>query len=140
MPKEFHVFVVEDDQVYSSILCNTLDEMRPYLADRGIALHYTTFYSGEEAIFELRNDPDLILLDHHLYNDGLEAGDGLEILRKVKVYNPNLSVVVVSGDNDPEVEAALLDSGASHFLPKNAETPARMLEILLQLNQLDSKE
>lgn len=131
--QKFNIFVVEDDQVYSTVLCNCLEESRTFLKDRGVELDYTTYYSGEEAIFDLRNEPNLILLDHHLYNDGLDAADGLETLKKIKLYNDSIAVVVVSGDNDPEVEVSLLASGASYFLPKNADTPIKMREILVEL-------
>jgi two-component system, NarL family, invasion response regulator UvrY len=56
---------------------------------------------------------DLLLLDL-----GLPDKNGLDILRDIKLAQPNLPVLVFSGAGEDEFAVAALHAGASGFLPK----------------------
>lgn len=57
--------------------------------------------------------PDLVLLDVRFPD-----GDGLRILRELKTLDPNLSVVMLTGDSHLETVAHAFDDGATAYLTK----------------------
>jgi DNA-binding NarL/FixJ family response regulator len=72
------------------------------------------------------DDLDLLLLDH-----GLPDGNGLDLLTRFRERFPAVPVVMVSGTEEPELVRAVLDRGASGFIPKSS--PRDVLVQALQL-------
>ena len=119
MSKIVRIFIVEDEEVFSRLLSHRIQDLQAEYEKKGLELKYLTFYSGEEATYELRQDPDIILLDYYLYNDGLDAEDGLKALKDIKRYNSGIEVVVISGQKDQEVADSLISNGAYQYIPKD---------------------
>ena len=65
----------------------------------------------------LRNTPDLILLDL-----GMPGGTGVEVLRRLRgsPMTWKLPIVVVSGNEDPEVEKTVRSLGVQEYIRKPA--------------------
>lgn len=78
-------------------------------------LHAAT---GQEALDQQarHSDLDMVLLDYNLGTD-----HGLDVLQKLKMQDPSLPVVMISGRDDPQVILSALGSGASGFIQKNLE-------------------
>jgi two-component system nitrogen regulation response regulator NtrX len=74
-----------------------------------------TASSGYEALYRLRHTrcPDVVLLD--LQMPGM---DGLETLRRLKQFHPNLKVIMCSGVDDPAKIREAASSGAHGYLVK----------------------
>lgn len=70
--------------------------------------------SGEAALATLQKEKvDAVLLDIRM--PGL---DGLEVLRRIRADNPDLPVVMVSGEDDEDVAKATLNEGAFDYVMK----------------------
>ena len=81
------IFLVDDDD-----FCLTLYEQQLY------SLGYPqvrTFKNGYDCLNNLCESPDIILLDY-----GMENFDGFEVLKKIKKINPDIYVVIISGQED----------------------------------------
>jgi DNA-binding NtrC family response regulator len=75
------------------------------------------FESAEEAIERVRAGGVSIVLS----DVSMPGMSGLELLRAVKAYDPDLPVILASGAPEPEVARKALEDGAFRYLPKPFE-------------------
>ncbi len=64
---------------------------------------------------------DCMVLDFHLAD-----ANGLEVLAEVRSDHPEIPVIVLTGQSDPETAAALVRAGALDFLTKDGLTAPRL--------------
>ncbi len=80
-------------------------------------------------------NPDLICLDY-----GLEDISGLELLQKVKEWDLEIPVIVVSGQENMAVAVELLKQGAVDYILKDYNTTDLLLRALTRLrDQLEMR-
>jgi DNA-binding NarL/FixJ family response regulator len=73
--------------------------------------------SGEELLQRLRTlEPDLIILDV-----SLPGRSGLEVLKQVKIFYPDIQVLVLSMYPEDQFAIRMLKAGASGYLHKDSE-------------------
>ncbi len=99
-------FIVDDD-----LFCANAYEQ--YLKN----LNYTDilyFATGEECLNSLDLKPDVIFLDHNM-----DDMNGFETLKKIKRYNPNIYVIMVSGQKEINIAVDALKYGAFDYLVKD---------------------
>lgn len=109
----FKIFIVEDDVMYGEILEFNLSLNPDYSVER--------FTTGQELLNNLYKNPDAISLDY-----SLPDMTGLEVLEKIKKYNPEIPVVVVSGQEDVGTAVDLLKKGVFDYIVKDEETKDRL--------------
>lgn len=63
----------------------------------------------------------------------LPDGSGLELTREFKLRNPETVVIVLTNYDLPEYRKAAFNSGASHFLVKDAVSPEEISALLQSL-------
>ena len=79
--------------------------------------------NGQEAVASFRDtSPDLVILDLNLPGMG-----GIEVLRRLRIENPNARVLVISMYDNPSYVARVLKAGARGYVSKNAP-PEHILE------------
>lgn len=98
-----------------------LQELSPEVEFRDLA-------SVQAAVSQADFEPDLILLDYHLPDM-----DGADAIANIFSTYPTTSVVVMSGDDRPELIRSVLDSGAAGFIPKNSSKELLMHALKLVL-------
>ncbi|MCB9233285.1 MAG: response regulator [Bacteroidia bacterium] len=117
------VFIAEDNPVYrlslEAALGNLYEEVH-------------SFVSGEELLKALHEDPDLILLDHHFVG----GQSGLEILTRIKGYNPGIQVIFLSGQEEVKVAVESLKRGAFDYVVKGAGEIERLHLVLDRLESV----
>jgi signal transduction histidine kinase/ActR/RegA family two-component response regulator len=116
--------VVEDEEA-------TLHLLRNLLAERGYRV--ITAIDGEEAAARYVHNGDYI--DVVLLDLDLPKISGTEVLQKIRAKNPNARVIITSGYLAPELKAALMREGVTHFIPK----PYMPEEIIAALNGKDHR-
>ncbi len=99
------VFIVDDEPAISKLLSYWVKDKWKYQAQ--------TFTNGEDVLRNLTQRPDLILLDIML--PGL---DGLETLKRIKQFDDNLPVIILSAQGSIEVAVESLRHGAFDYFPK----------------------
>jgi DNA-binding NarL/FixJ family response regulator len=73
--------------------------------------------TGREVLPEVaRRQPDIVLLDIRMPDV-----DGLTVLRELRVRHPDVKVVMLSGQADPEIEQEALHAGALAYLDKRVD-------------------
>lgn len=114
---QFKFFIVDDD-----IFCANLYEQ--YLKNSNYN-DITFFNNGNDCLNNLHQNPDIILLDHNM-----EDLTGFEVLKKIKRYNPNIYVVMVSGQENIATAVDALKYGAFDYVIKNENVCDKLTQII----------
>ena len=110
-------FIVDDDRFCASVY-------EQYLKNHNYE-NITYFSSGEACLEELHQKPDIIFLDHNM-----EELNGFEILKKIKRYDPNIYVIMVSGQENIDTAVNALKYGAFDYLVKDVDVCEKMTETI----------
>lgn len=111
--------LIDDDPQMSEMLTDFFKEKYP--ASKIIA-----FNSGEKALRDIYESPDLIVLDYHLDTVDPDAMNGMMVLKKLKDRFPNVPVIFLSGQEKAEVAANTMKFGAYDYVVKNENAFHRM--------------
>jgi len=122
MMESLKVFIVEDDKLYGEMLRYHLS-LNP---DNEVLL----FTNGRDCIDNLHLSPGFISLDY-----SLPDMSGLEVLQKIRAFDPRLPVVIVSGQEDIKTAVNLLREGAYDYFVKDGETKNRLWNSLKKVRE-----
>lgn len=107
------IFIVEDDEFFGQMLVDHLSKKPGY--------NVTLFLNGEECIKYLYEQPHIIILDYNLSSTDDKAANGLEILKRLKMELPAVTVIMLSGQNHYGLAAQTISNGAEHYIIKDNE-------------------
>lgn len=128
MNQDFKIFVVEDDVWYGEIMQYHLS-LNPDVSVK-------IFTNGKDFLKALDEQPSLVTLDYSLPDIS-----GEEVLRKVKEYNPEIPVVIISGQEDISTAIGLLKDGAYDYIVKDDDTKDRIWNVIKNIREkVDLKE
>jgi DNA-binding NtrC family response regulator len=119
----FRIFLVDDD-----IFC--LNFYRQHLVNLGYH-DITSFENGSECLDGLTSLPDIIFLDH-----GMDIISGLEMLKKIKRFNPDIYVVFLSGQENIETAVNALKFGAFDYIVKGDKAPENITRVLGKIEEV----
>ncbi|MFI5124818.1 MAG: sigma-54-dependent transcriptional regulator [Chitinophagales bacterium] len=122
-PQSFKVFILEDDLWYGSMLEHYLSLNPEYEVKR--------FESPDDFFAKLHEVPDVVTLDY-----SLPGSDGTEVLRKIKEFNPDIRVIIISGQEDVATAINLLKNGAFDYIVKDDDTKDRLWNSILHLREI----
>jgi polysaccharide export outer membrane protein len=106
MDEQFKFFVVDDD-----IFCANMHQQ--FLKNLNFK-DIIYFSNGIECLNNLHLKPDIIFLDYNM-NDM----NGFEVLKKIKRYNPNIYVVIISSQESLKIAVDALKYGAFDYIIKD---------------------
>lgn len=104
------IFIVDDDPVLAEMLKDHLSKMTAY--------EIRIFESGEECLKHLAEKPGIIFLDFYLNSVNKDAMDGLDVLEEIKKQDPEVDVVMLSGQDKIEVAVKTMQFGAFDYIVK----------------------
>lgn len=107
------IFVVDDDQMFSSLLSD-------YLGGKGEFV-VSTFSTGEECLKHLDQGPDAVILDYYLDSNVPDAMNGLDILKLIHKAMPHLQVIMLSSQERYGVALQTIASGAVSYVIKDKD-------------------
>jgi len=107
------VFIVEDDLWYADLLKYYLTLNEDYEVE--------IFETGRECLKNLYKKPAVITVDYSLPDI-----KGQELMRKIIDYNPEISVIIISGQKDVKIAVELLKEGAFDYIVKDEDTNDRL--------------
>ena len=105
------VFLVDDDAFFLKSL--EIDFLE--YADFSIE----TFTTGEICVANLSTNPDVVILDYHLDGIDKNAMNGIETLDKIKEYNKDIPVVMLSSQDKIEVAVNCMHHKAFDYIVKS---------------------
>ena len=123
MSKEkIKLFLVDDDALFLKLLQSDFNSCADFTIE--------TFPTGELCMENLAHNPDVIILDYHL--DGIEknAMNGLETLDKIKEFNPDIPVVMLSSQDKIDVAIKCMHHRAFDYVVKSETAFVRLQKII----------
>jgi two-component system OmpR family response regulator len=89
-----------------------------------------TFATGELCIANLSHSPDVIILDYLLDGIDKNAMNGIETLDKIKAFNPDIPVVMLSMQDKIEVAINCMHHRAFDYVVKSETAYVRLQKII----------
>lgn len=122
-PKRRKIYLVDDD-VFS------LSLTEQHIKNLGYE-DITVFQNGIDCLNSLDNHPDIVFLDHNM-----DVLTGFDVLKKIKRFNPNIYVVILSAQDDLKTAVDSLKFGAFDYLIKGNQDMESITEVLIRIEEV----
>jgi DNA-binding NtrC family response regulator len=129
---DIKIFLVDDDAVFLKAL--EID----FLSNEKFNIE--TYATGELCVLNLQRNPDVIILDYQL--DGIDktAMNGIQTLDKIKAFNPEIPVVILSSQDKIEVAVNCMHHKAFDYVVKSETAFFRLQKIIPAIFKLKKLE
>jgi DNA-binding NtrC family response regulator len=109
--EKIKIFLVDDDAVYLKLL-----EIE-FLQNADFEIE--TYATGELCMENLKNNPDIVILDYYL--DGIDktAMNGIETLDQLKAINPDIAVIMLSSQDSIDIAVNCMHHKAYDYVMKS---------------------
>ncbi|MBX7201891.1 MAG: response regulator [Bacteroidia bacterium] len=114
------IFIVEDEPFFANLVNYDLEAN--YFD--GIKV----FFSGEDCLKNIDLKPKVVILDHQL-----PGMSGLEVLQKIKAFDPKIHVIFLSGQRDAKLAIGAFKKGALDFIMKGENAFQEVRELLAKI-------
>ena len=116
------LFLVDDDAVFLKSLEIEFLQHADFIIE--------TFTTGELCMENLSHGPDVIILDYHLDGTDKNAINGIESLDRIKTFNPDIPVVMLSSQDKIEVAINCMHHRAFDYVVKSETAFVRLQKII----------
>jgi two-component system OmpR family response regulator len=116
------LFLVDDDAVFLKSL------QIEFLQNADFDIE--TYATGELCISNLSNNPDVVILDYQLDGIDKSAMNGMETLDKIKAFNPDIPVVMLSSQDKIDVAVNCMHHHAFDYVVKSETAFVRLQKIM----------
>lgn len=120
--KNINIYIVEDDELYSSMLLHFLSLNPEYDVKK--------FVSAKEFMNHIHEKPHIVTLDYTLPD---ASGD--KLLKQIKELSPDTNVIIISGQEDINVAIDLFKKGVHDYIVKDADTHQKLWMAIQNLRQ-----
>jgi DNA-binding NtrC family response regulator len=120
--EKIKLFLVDDDAVFLKLLEIDFLDRADFIIE--------TYSTGELCIANLSHDPDVIILDYYLDGIDTSAMNGLETLDKIKAFNQDIPVVMLSSQDKIEVAVECMHHRAFDYVVKSETAFMRLQKII----------
>lgn len=121
--KNFRLFLVDDDTF-------NLQLTKKFIENLGY-IDIKAFNNGTDCLNNLTLKPNVIILDHNM-----DDISGFEVLKKIKRFDPNIYVVMLSGQESMETAVDSLKYGAFDYIIKGQESLNRISDVLSRITEI----
>lgn len=132
MKNKIKLFLVDDDAVFLKSL-----EIE-FLQHADFEIE--TYATGELCLKSLPHHPDVIILDYHLDGIDKSAMNGIETLDKIKTFNPDIPVVILSCQDKIDVAINCMHHRAFDYVVKSETAFVRLQKIITTIFQYKKME
>ncbi|MEI7586227.1 response regulator [Runella sp.] len=122
MKNKIKLFLVDDDAVFLKLLEIEFLHHADFVIE--------TYPTGEKCMECLSHDPDVIILDYNLDDIEKDAMNGMETLDKIKSYNPDIPIVMLSSQDNIEVAINCMHHRAFDYVVKSETAFVRLQKII----------
>lgn len=112
-----HITLVDDDPFCLSFYGQ-------YLSSLGFQ-NITVFDNGADCINHLTHKTDIVFVDYHM-----GVLNGIAVLKEIKRFNPDIYVVLISGQEEVQVALDCFHNGAFAYIVKGKNDRCKIAEVL----------
>ena len=116
------LFLVDDDGLFLKLL------KIEFLQNEDFDVE--TFATGELCVANLSNAPDVVILDYHLDGIDKNAMNGIETLDKIKTFNREIPVIMLSSQDRIDVAINCMHHKAFDYVVKSETAFVRLQKII----------
>lgn len=116
------IFLVDDDAVYLKLLAIEFLHHADFTIE--------TFATGELCLTKISHNPDVIILDYHLDGIDKNAMNGIETLDKIKTFNSDIPVIMLSSQDKIDVAVNCMHHRAYDYVVKSETAFLRLQKII----------
>lgn len=116
------LFLVDDDAMFLKSLEIEFIQHADFIIE--------TYVTGELCIANLSHNPDVIILDYLLDGIDKNAINGIKTLDKIKAFNPDIPVVILSAQDKIEVAIDCMHHRAFDYVVKSETAFIRLQKII----------
>ncbi len=120
--EKIKLFLVDDDAVFLKTLEIEFLQHADFVIE--------TYATGELCMKNLSHSPDVIVLDYCLDGIDKKAMNGIETLDKIKAFNPDIPIVMLSGQDKIEVAIDCMHHRAFDYVVKSETAFIRLQKII----------
>ena len=117
---DLSIFIVDDDPICREIY-------KQHLKNMGFT-NVQLYDNGQQCVNDLTQMPDIIFLDHEM-----KPITGMETLKKIKRFNPDIFLVYISAQEDMQVAINALKYGAFDYIIKGQQDEEKITSIMLRI-------
>jgi len=121
------LFLVDDDALFLKSLEIEFLEHGDFIIE--------TYNTGELCVAHLSHQPDVIILDYHLDGVDKSSMNGIETLDKIKAFDANIPVVILSAQDKIEVAIDCMHHSAFDYVVKSETAFMRLQKIITAIFQ-----
>ena len=121
--KNFKIFVVDDDTFNLNFAQHHLNQLG--YPDVSI------FSNGTDCLNHLVEKPHIVFLDHNM-----DDISGFEVLKKIKRFDANVFVVMLSGQESMETAVDSLKFGAFDYIIKGENAMNRITDVMKRISAI----
>lgn len=122
MKKKIKIFLVDDDVVFLRLLEIQFVESGDFEIE--------TYTTGELCVENLSHKPDVIILDYLLDGVVRDVMNGIETLDKIKAYDTNIPVIILSAQDKIDVAINCMHHAAFDYVVKSETSFLRLQKII----------
>lgn len=116
------LFLVDDDAVFLKSLEIEFLQHADFVIE--------TFATGEDCVENIKHKPDVVILDYMLNGIVKNAMNGIETLDKIREYDINIPVVMLSSQDKIEVAVNCMHHKAFDYVVKSETAFMRLQKII----------
>ncbi|MDG1332866.1 MAG: ATP-binding protein [Crocinitomicaceae bacterium] len=115
-------FIVDDDEMLTMAMSDHLT--------KDTAHDISVFHTGEEAVKNLNENPDVVILDYFLNTIDKDAANGLEVLKAIKQHLPNTQFIMLSSQESYGTAAQTIQHGAEQYVIKDEDAFDKIAKLI----------
>ncbi|MEP7236783.1 MAG: response regulator [Ferruginibacter sp.] len=119
------IFLVDDDALFLKLLEVEFLKHGDFIID--------TFATGELCLEHVAKNPDVIILDYHLDGIDKNAMNGMATLDKIKAFNADIPVIMLSSQDKIEVAIECMHHRAFDYVVKSETAFIRLQKIITSI-------
>jgi two-component system, OmpR family, response regulator len=121
------IFLADDDAVFLKVMETQFRQQAGFTVE--------AFATGELCVENLSHRPDVIILDYHLDGIDAKAMNGIETLDRIKAFDPDIPVVMLSSQDKIDVAVNCMHHKAFDYVVKSETSFVRLQKIIADILQ-----
>ncbi|MBK7307753.1 MAG: response regulator [Chitinophagaceae bacterium] len=122
---QIKLFLVDDDALFLKALEIEFLRHGDFIIE--------AYATGELCLEQLGNNPDVVILDYHLDGFYKNAMNGLQTLDKIKKYNSDIPVVMLSSQDSIDIAVNCMHHRAFDYVVKSETSFMRLQKIITSI-------